>query len=219
MAKLIVPIQDWANGTAPAAYWGNPITRAGTTLTVAGTYPNKYLSLTSTAFGTKVFSYLPLNSKSDLECLVKFRYTSDYGKQGIVALRYAGNSEATTKGYTMSGSFINSAGQIAIDEGSTGYNAYAAWNYLPNITYWARFRVQGSVQQVKVWTDGSVEPASWMATSNDTVQTVGSFSGLTTYSAGPSGPASIYYYFVSFGTDGDEAPYTEPSSSMLPFFG
>ena len=33
---------------------------------------------------------------------------------------------------------------------------------------WVRFRVQGSSVSVKVWTDGTAEPANWELTATDT---------------------------------------------------
>lgn len=217
MAQLIVPINSYANGSAPSSDWSNPITRSGTTLSVTGTAPNKALELYSTTAGTKVFGYKPVNNKNDIECLVKFKYSTDFGKQGIMALRYSGSSEATTAGYTMSASFISSQGQLAIDEGQYGYLYWAPWNYLANTVYWARFRVQGSQQYAKVWTDGSAEPSAWTTSGTDTHQTTGSFSGPTTYSINNTSPATVYYYFMSFGTDGDTAPLTDPSSMLAVF--
>lgn len=217
MAQFIIPINSYANGTAPSSDWYNPITRAGTTLTVSGTAPNKQLDLFSNVAGTKVFAYKPLDGMKDIECLVKFRYSSDYGKQGIIALRYSGNSEATTAGYTMSASFISSAGTLAIDEGQTGYLYWGAWNYLANTTYWARFRVVGDQQYAKVWNDGNSEPAGWTTAGTDNHQTVGAFSGLTTYSINNTTSATVSYYFVSFGTDGDSAPSVEPQTMLNMF--
>jgi hypothetical protein len=207
MAQVIVPINEYTNGAAPGTDWTNPITRSGTTLTVAGTAPNKSLDLFSNVAGTKVYGYVPVAGVNDIEGLVKFKYSSDFGKQGILALRYSGSSEATTAGYTMSASFISSAGQLAIDEGQFGYLYWGAWNYLANVTYWARFRVVGSQQYAKVWTDGSPEPAGWTTSGTDTHQTTGSFSGLTTYSINNTTSATVQYYYLSFGTNGDVAPY------------
>jgi len=207
MAQLIVPINAYANGNAlSTGDWTNPITRAGTTLTVAGTSPNKTLQIFGNVAGTKIFNYVPVNSVTDIEVLVKFRLSSDFGKQGVVMLRYDGNSEATTAGYAASGSFISSAGQLAIDEGQVGYLFWAPWNYLPNIDYWVRFRVNGNNQYAKVWTNGTPEPAGWTTAGTNGTKPTGTYNGLHTYSINNAAAATVTYYFVSFGTNGDSAP-------------
>lgn len=203
MAQLIVPISSYANGAAPD--FTNPIATAGNALTVGGTAPNKVLTLSGGTTGTHIFAYTPVAGVDDIEILTKFVFASDVGKQGIVSLRYSGNSEATTKGYTLSGSIISSIGQLAIDEGSTGYMVWTPWNYLPNVVYWVRFRVVGNSMKAKVWTDGSAEPG-WMLDTTNGVQTDGAFSGLHQYRG-----ANVEYRFVSFGTNGDVAPSITPT--------
>lgn len=197
MAQYVITPNELPTGTPSG--WTRYINSTGT-LTVAGGSPQT-LALASTTAGTKVFGYDALNGVTDnIEILVKFQLSSATGKQGIASLRYSGSSEATTKGYTLSGSFISGAGTLAIDEGSTGYVSWTAWNYLAGVTYWARFRVDGNRIRGKVWTDGSSEPA-WMLDSTDSNATTGSFNGLHDYGTG-----TISYYNVSFGTAGDTAP-------------
>lgn len=159
------------------------------------------LNLESTGAGTKVAAFNPINGINDVEALVRFTLSSDRGKQGIVSLRYGGTAEANTTGYTLSGSIIGGKGHLSIDEGGTGNFSWTPWNYLPNVTYWARFRVSGSTMQAKVWTDGQPEPANWMLNATNTARPTGSYSGLHTYMVGTVG-----YSFISFGTNGDTAP-------------
>ena len=159
------------------------------------------LSLESTSAGTKVAAFNPINGINDVEALVRFTLSSDRGKQGIVSLRYGGTAEANTTGYTLSGSIVGGKGHLSIDEGGTGNFSWTPWNYLPNVTYWARFRVNGSTMQAKVWTDGQPEPANWMLNATNTARPTGSYSGLHTYMTG-----TVRYSFISFGTNGDTAP-------------
>lgn len=211
MATYVVPINAYANGSVVGGGdWTNPIATSGNGLAAAGTAPNKVLTLSGATTGTHIFGYVPIAGVNDVEALVRFKLASDVGKQGIVALRYTGNSEATTKGYTLSGSLISSAGQLAIDEGSTGYMTWTPWNYLPNITYWARFRVNGNRMQAKVWTDGNAEPSSWMLDTTNGVQTSGSFSGLHQYRG-----SNIDYSWISFGTGGDQAPNAQQLRTQI----
>ena len=217
MSTYIVDPNSYTSGTNLIGNgWTNPITRSGTTFTVQGTAPNQVLRIFGNVAGTKIFGYDAVQGANDVEILVKFRLSSDFGKQGVVMLRYTGTSEATTKGYQASGSFISSAGQLAIDEGSTGYVGYSAWNYLANVTYWVRMRVNGSNQYAKVWTDGSAEPGTWTVSTTNSVQTSGTYNGLATYSiATGSASATIDYYYVSFGTNGDQAPSAQTSKTQV----
>ena len=160
-----------------------------------------FLALESTGAGTKVAAFNPINGINDVEALVRFTLSSDRGKQGIVSLRYGGTTEANTTGYTLSGSIIGGKGHLSIDEGGTGNFSWTPWDYLPNVTYWARFRVNGSTMQAKVWTDGQPEPTNWMLNATNTARPTGSYSGLHTYMTG-----TVRYSFISFGTNGDTAP-------------
>lgn len=209
MSTYIVPINDYANGSVVGGGdWTNPIATSGNGLSVSGTAPNKILTLSGATTGTHIFAYTPVGSNNDVEVLVKFKLSSDVGKQGIVSLRYSGNSEASTVGYTLSGSFISSAGQLAIDEGSTGYVIWTPWNYLPNVTYWARFRINSTTLQAKVWTDGGSEPG-WMINTTNGLVSSGSYSGLHQYRG-----ANIDYTWASFGTSGDQAPNTQTTRTQ-----
>lgn len=164
------------------------------------------IELNNTAAGTQVWGYDLVDGISDnIEIAVNFGLTSDTGKQGIASLRYSGTSEATTKGYTLSGSIISGVGNLAIDEGSTGYAAWTPWNYLPadnagGNLYSARFRIDGNRLRAKVWTMGGTEP-DWMLDTTNDVTTTGNFNGLHTYMSG-----NVDYFGVGFGTNGDSAP-------------
>ncbi len=164
------------------------------------------IELNNTATGTQVWGYDLVDGISDnIEIAVNFGLTSDVGKQGIASLRYSGTSEATTKGYTLSGSVISGAGTLAIDEGSTGYVVWTPWNYLPannagGNLYSARFRIDGNRLRAKVWTMGGTEP-DWMLDTTNDVTSTGNFNGLHTYASG-----NVDYFSVGFGTNGDSAP-------------
>lgn len=159
------------------------------------------ITLGATHTGTHVVGYTPVNGVDNIEVLVKFSFTSDVGKQGIVSLRYSGHSEATTRGYTLSGTVIGNAGHLAIDEGSTGYAGWVPWNYVANVIYWARFRIHGNTLYAKLWEDGRPEPAGWTMQIENNIVPFGEYSGLHHYRQ-----SSVNYYQVSFGTDGDSAP-------------
>lgn len=167
-----------------------------------------FLALESGNPGTKVVAFSPIDGANNVEALVRFYLSQNIGKQGIISLRYGGNTEANTTGYTLSGSVIGDKRHIAVDEGGSGNVAWLPWEYVPNKLYWARFRVHDDKVMAKVWNDGQDEPVAWMIYETNKVRPTGSYSGLHTYMLG-----TVKYSFISFGTDGDTAPRTVSSSS------
>lgn len=202
MAQGRINWNDYSAGTAPSSdFVFRQNNGSGAAANIMNSVDGNLLRTSSTSSGTKVLSYVPLDNIDDLEILTQFRLASDVGKQGILSIRYGGTTESNTTGYTLSGSFINNAGQLAIDEGGTGYLYWAPWNYLPNITYWVRFRVVGDQVYGKVWSDGSAEPAGWTTGGTSAHRTTGDYSGFHQYNTG-----DIYYFYTSYGTNGDSAP-------------
>lgn len=201
MAQYYVNMNNYPAGALSSSDWSFRQNNGGASATVLNSVDGNLMRTDATGVGTKVLAYTPLNNVNDVEALIKFKLASDVGKQGIVSLRYGGTTEANTTGYTLSGSVISSAGQLAIDEGATGYVAWSAWNYLANTTYWVRFRVNGNSLKARVWNDGSTEPSTWNLDVTNSAATSGSFSGFHQYQS-----SSVYYLAASFGTNGDTAP-------------
>lgn len=202
MTKLRINYNDYSAGAVPSSDFAwRQSNGSGVSASIMNSADGNLLRTYSTSPGTKVLSYKPLDNIDDVEVLTQFRLEQDYGKQGIVSLRYGGDSEANTTGYTLSGSVIGNVGKLAIDEGSTGYIVWSDWNYLPNITYWVRFRVVGSRVSAKVWTDGQSEPSAWLLDANSDHRTTGDYSGFHQYNVG-----WINHFYTSFGTNGDSAP-------------
>lgn len=196
------------NGFTPGSFlepgwkWGQANGGYGASITDTGpTAAGKIVNLTSSSAGTKILSPNIVDGFNDIEALVRFRFSSATGKQGIVSLRYGGNTESNTTGYTLSGSVIGNVGQLAIDEGGTGYVSWTPWNYQSGVNYWARFRVIGNNMKAKVWQQGTAEPTSWMIDVNNSARPTGSYSGIHQYATG-----SVTYELLSFATDGDTAP-------------
>ena len=189
---FVVPGWTWrqANGSCSASVTDTGATNVG-----------KIVNLSSSSAGTKILSPNVVDGINDIEGLVRFRFSSDVGKQGILSLRYGGTTESNTTGYTLSGSFISGKGQLAIDEGGTGYVSWTPWNYLSGVNYWARFRVIGNNMKAKVWQAGTAEPAGWMIDVNNSARPTGSYSGMHQYGVG-----SVTYELLSFASNGDTAP-------------
>lgn len=198
MSKYRVNLSKYATGALSHQDWTFRQANGTTSATVPTTGT---IRVVSGSPGTKVLAYNPVKDIDDVEVLVQFKLSSAAGKQGIVSLRYGGTNEATTTGYTLSGSIIGNKGTFAIDEGATGYAGWTDWNYLAGVTYWARFRAVGSSIKAKLWTDGATEPSAWTLDVTNTQATTGDYSGLHTYNTG-----NVDYSYVSWGTYGDSAP-------------
>ena len=160
--------------------------------------------------GSRLNSYNPLDNATDIESLVKFRVNGvDTGRQGIVAHRYSGTSEATTAGYALQFLPASSVKSLLISNDQTGAtHNFANYAWTANTIYWARFRTVGTAIQAKVWPDGSPEPATWLLDSFDTAFTggPGTYNGASTFSPNIYG---VDYLQYSAATDGGSAPATK----------
>lgn len=159
------------------------------------------LTIKSERGGTFVQSLKVDGDPTNFEIYATFRLSNDVGKQGILVGRYSGTSEATTKGYMLSGSFIGGRGVLAVDEGQAGYIATAPWDYQAGVTYDVRYKIQGTRIQAKVWPNGQPEPASWMIDVTDSKVTSSGWIGVATYNIG-----LVSYTYIGIGTNGDPAP-------------
>jgi hypothetical protein len=186
------------------------IYRNGDSLWTGNDAYGKFLCLAKTTqAGTSIAGFNAVNGVNDIEIVTKFILQSDTGKQGILAARFSGNSEATTKGYQLSNSVINNTGTLAIDEGSTGYVKWATNDYHIGVMYWARFKIQGTKLWAKKWIDGQPEPG-WQIEAENNVASTGAYSGIATYAKG-----GLRYYWLAFGTGGDPAPRMRSSTGYV----
>lgn len=214
MARYYIDFRGFTDGGFVQSGWKWGQANGGYSASVSSAPWGKVVTVNSSTAGTKILSPNVVDGFNDIEGLIKFRFSSASGKQGILSLRYGGNTEANTTGYTLSGSFISGAGQLAIDEGQTGYVTWTPWNYLSGINYWARFRVIGNTMKAKVWADGSPEPSSWMIDITNTARPTGSYSGIHQYGIG-----AVTVENLSFATDGDTAvPYDDWTKTQSGIF-
>lgn len=160
--------------------------------------------------GSRLNSYNPLDNATDIESLVKFRVNGvDTGRQGIVAHRYSGTSEATTAGYALQFVPASNVKSLLISNDQTGVtHNFTDYAWTANTIYWARFRTVGTAIQAKVWPDGAAEPATWLLDSVDTAFTggPGTYNGVNTFSPNIYG---VDYLQYSAATDGGSAPKTK----------
>ncbi len=159
--------------------------------------------------GSRLNSYNPLDNATDIESLVKFRVNGvDTGRQGIVAHRYSGTSEATTAGYALQFVPASSVKSLLISNDQTNVtHNFTNYAWTANTIYWARFRTVGTAIQAKVWQDGTAEPGTWLLDSVDAAFTggPGTYNGVSTFSPNIYG---VDYLQYSAATDGGPAPST-----------
>lgn len=157
--------------------------------------------------GSRVLSFTPAGSTANADILVKVEMnaanTTTGGRRGIAYVRYAGTTEATTKGYAFySGTFASSRA-VGIVEDSTGATVdYQAFNQAANTWYWVRLQATGTTIRAKIWT-GAVtsEPASWTVSGTNSTMTAAGYHGVGTFNTG-----TVNYGWFSIGTNGDTPP-------------
>jgi hypothetical protein len=122
---------------------------------------------------------------------------------GVLALRASGASGASANAYVLR---LDAPGDlIKIERYAAGTAALLASapcaGLLGFVSWWVRFRANGTSLQAKAWPEGSSEPAGWTVSATDATHADGSL-GLYRGSSG-IGPE---LYFLAYGTNGDTAP-------------
>ena len=83
--------------------------------------------------------------------------------------------------------------------------------------YWMRTRVNGSSVSVRIWADGSAEPATWQVETTDTAVSADGWVGLAYGAMSGSGNSGAKVDWFSVGTNGDSAQsYSAPADTTAP---
>lgn len=83
--------------------------------------------------------------------------------------------------------------------------------------YWMRTRVNGSSVSVRIWEDGSVEPAAWQVETTDTAISAAGWVGLAFGALSGPGSDGCGIDWFSVGTNGDSAQsYSAPADTTAP---
>lgn len=187
--------------------WQRRITASTLTTTIiadGGGINGRLLRLNLTGSnGTRVLAYSPAGETLNAQTLVKFRNgtTTTNGRRGISYVRYAGNSEASTKGYSLYAGLASSVQSVLLVEDSTGLTTtFKNFAISANAWKWARTEAIGNVVRFKVWNDGEAEPEAWMSATNNTMAVAG-YHGVGSFNTG-----YVDYGYFSIGTNGDIAP-------------
>ena len=149
-----------------------------------------------------------VSGMADVEAVARVKasaFSHSGGSSPGLVLRGSGNAGSET-GYTAS---VTDA-RISIGKFVNG--AYTALAYAPETIpvgewLWIRFRAFGSSLQVKIWPDGTSEPAEWRRTVSDSSISEGGWVG----PSASTNMADLYYHSIGVAalTSGDEQAPTE----------
>jgi hypothetical protein len=122
--------------------------------------------------GARAQAIATMSKYADTDTVASFKYSST-SPRGYFYL-FARGSGDWTSGYGNAGYFVQVTNDITTvqlwkSEGgvTTSLASQAGVATVTSAKQWIRFRVQGSTLSVKVWTDGTPEPANWELTTTD----------------------------------------------------
>ena len=168
-------LADWVESAGPDDVdW---IVRADATAT-----DGRVLRSTSTAIGRHIHSTssLPLYTTTQ-EGLTKIRMADDDSYGPGLAVRHLANDGGGETAYVAF--FRSTDNTVEINrfmDGSWKFVSSALFVNDPGVWYWMRFRAEGTTLKVRVWADGTPEPATWTLTAIDDDLPMG-IVGLYTY--------------------------------------
>lgn len=144
------------------------------------------------------------DNMDNVEMLVKFSVTAEKQVPGAYGIL---NWDYTADGKGLTVSFLPARNVKALqlyDDSASKTVAFTNYDWENGKKYWLRWKVAGGNQHsVKIWPDGTSEPASWTFTVSYANRTGGTrYIGYGTY--GPN--HTVEYDFFSAGTGGDTAP-------------
>jgi hypothetical protein len=134
------------------------------------------------------------------EALVKLRLGDNDGRGPGVALRHTMNGTIESAYVAYLRSNTDQAEMNAFVNGTWVFVAAAPFPSEPNVWYWLRFRAAGSALTMRVWADGTAEPATWTVTGTNATLTAGGV-GLYTYETN-----TVTYDHFGVATGGGTAP-------------
>jgi hypothetical protein len=129
----------------------------------------RVLRATATTTARHIIRYDGLAPTStSQEALTRLRMGDDDGRGPGLALRHTmnGSSETAYVAY-----FRPAGNTVEINRflnGAWAFVGSAGFVNDPGVAYWMRFRAEGTTLKVRVWADGTAEPATWLIVATDT---------------------------------------------------
>jgi hypothetical protein len=195
---------DWSNGWDVSGDFQWIVVEDG--VAVGG----KYLENTATDAGRRLLTWDAVGSALDVEMASKIRLSRpDSLDQQRLILRASGGASDFT-GYWCAD---RGTGTFDIGRFIDGVSAVldsVSHDILPDVWYWIRFRVIGSLVRAKIWVDGDSEPVGWMVEFDDSENVIDIPGGVGFSSFLAEFERDFDVIGVAF--DGDVAPIEEPTA-------
>jgi len=212
MAQFLTDFSEYTTGIQPGDWTERWETLDGTSIVTDDTAMVGDKKLRQTVVGNNyyVLSWGDVGSVADVEGLVRFIPGSDVDSICRVLLRGSGFTSTRTAyfGYLhVNSNFIGL--QKYVNGVSTSLGT-AAMTLAVDTAYLMRIRANGTDVKLKVWADGSSEPASWDIEVTDSSVTSG-WAGVGQY-----GTSTQDIDWVSFATAGDTAEFPPVPSADPP---
>ena len=200
---LVYDFTDGTAGVAPMGWTETAFPAASDWLVadVPLASDNRALRNTTTATSRHVLraNAIP-DTASVQEVVVRMRFADADTRGSGVILRHRMNGNLES-GYVAYFRPVTDRVEInSFNNGVWGYISDVAFPNDPAAWYWLRFRAEGTQLRLRVWADGTPEPATWSREVNNALLATGS-AGLYAYE-----PNTLDYDYVAFALTGGTAP-------------
>ena len=198
----VTTFAGYAPGTAPYD-WTATSAPAGVAWSVeddAAFADGRGLRAVVTSTGRHILRANTLTASADQEVLARIRMGDGDSRGPGVALRHSmsGTAETAYVAYFRPGNDAVEVNRFL--GGAWSFVATASFVNDPGAWYWIRFRAEGTTLRVRVWADGTPEPAGWTITVTDTGIASGSV-GAYAYE-----PNTVLWDSFSAASNGGTAP-------------
>lgn len=177
---------EYTTGAQPSDWterWHTGDASATVELSGASVYGGRFLHIDHSAAGRYLLSWDDLDNSDDIEVLALQRWAASGVASAIMGVTArASGSDGSENGYIVY--FEDDDNTVLLRKYISG--AVTTINSFSHTLsddewYWIRFRVSGSSLKVKVWDEGTTEPASWDLEETDSSITGSGWAGVITY--------------------------------------
>lgn len=181
-----------------------------------GAEGGKVLEHTSTSGARRLLSWDTIDgdaNRANVEILARFRFSIT----ATDVIRLVARASGTTGSETSYHLIVNAtAANIYLHKYVAGVSANigsSASFSPPGVNSWlyARFRVNGTTLQGKIWSEGIAEPADWMVVETDSSISAAGWVGLSIFPTTGTRDVDL----VSIGTNGDAAPLSISTATVI----
>lgn len=226
MAQYFTDFGGYTAGSLPADWSIRFTTAPWSVVADASSISGKALRLvapaTTAVYGVSWSDIDADVDRANSEILIRFR---NFGRDiGTILSPFARGAGGASTGTYFGGS-INSNTEPdalrAVKRVSGTFTTISAvdspYQIVLGAPYWMRTRVNGSSVSVRIWADGSAEPATWQVETTDAVVSAAGWVGLAFGAISGAGSDGCKIDWFSVGTNGDSAQsYSAPADTTAP---